>query len=77
METLIHPWKDLAPGNFIMQMRMSAPVPVTVLKRTQAARGWQDAYGLAELSIHLQEACHHRYHYSGPLISCSYPLSSG
>lgn len=39
VETLIHPWKDLAPGNFIMQMSMNAPVPATV---TQAACGWQD-----------------------------------
>jgi len=37
--SLIHPWKDLALGNFIMQMTTSAPVPATVLKRTWAAVG--------------------------------------
>lgn len=45
---LIHPWKDLAPGNFIMQMSVNAPVTVTVLKRTRAVCGWPDTYGLAD-----------------------------
>lgn len=61
-EALIHPWKDLALGNFIMQMSARAPVPATVLKK-DAGGGWQDTYGLAGRSIHLQEACHRR-HYS-------------
>lgn len=39
VKTLIHPWKDLAPGNFTMQMNMSTAVPATMLKRTQAACG--------------------------------------
>lgn len=50
VETLIHPRRDLAAGDFIMQMSVSAPVPATVLKRTRGACGWQDTYGLAEIT---------------------------
>lgn len=39
VKKLIHPWKDLALGNFTMQMNMSAAVPATMLKRTRAACG--------------------------------------
>lgn len=34
---LIHAWDDVALGNFIMQMSVSAPVPVTVAVAFQAA----------------------------------------
>ncbi|KAK2918110.1 hypothetical protein Q8A73_004856 [Channa argus] len=50
-ETLIHPWKDLALGNFIMQMSVNASVPVTVLKRTRADCGWQDTYSMGTMAI--------------------------
>lgn len=35
VKTFIHPWKDRVPGNFIMQMSMSAPVPALMVKRRQ------------------------------------------
>lgn len=33
VKAFIHPWKERVPGNFIMQMSMSAPVPALMVKR--------------------------------------------
>lgn len=38
VKTLIYSLEDLASGNFIMQMSMSAPVPVTMLKKDTGGR---------------------------------------
>lgn len=46
VNSLIHACRDLAPGNFSMQMSGSTPPPETMRSSTQAARGWQDTYGL-------------------------------
>lgn len=46
VNSLIHACRDLAPGHFSMQMSSSTPPPANVQSSTQAARGWQDTYGL-------------------------------
>lgn len=72
VETLIHPKRDLAAGDFIMQMSVSAPVPATVLKRTRGHAAGRTRMGWQRSPIH-----HCRHHRSHLLISCSYPLSLG
>lgn len=63
VQMLIYFWKDLASGNFITQMSVSAPVPATTLKKdTDDRRLAVDVW--AEVSVH------HQHH----LINCSYPL---